>query len=253
MIKIEITDPHLMDKQALQETAKYLMGLSGGVLVFPDYPQQIGRVNRAQQPLNIDEEVPEEQDATEIPEEPVADDDTQFKKDLAQYGAGKPHKVIIDEAPVVQEEPAPVLSAAEVFARIRTAASVELDVQGMPWDRRIHSGAKTRTKDGCWKKLRGTSETMIKTVEDELKTVQNIPVPPVASDVPASPASPVEKTFADFMTLITSAITAGKLTRQQAVDALQPFGIPSIAVVATRPDLIPSVMQAMEKAINETF
>lgn len=51
------------------------------------------------------------------------------------------------------------------------ASGVELDIHGLPWDARIHSGGESRKNaDGSWRKRRGLNDpAMVKRVEDELR------------------------------------------------------------------------------------
>jgi hypothetical protein len=123
---------------------------------------------------------------------------------------------------------------------------VELDIHGMPWDIRIHARTKTKMKDGSWKKLRGVGPATVKTVEAQLTNVQNIPAPP-PSALPATESAPG---FTDLMTLVTKAITEGRLRRDQVTEVLKPFGVPSLPLVSTRLDLIPAIMAALNGVIN---
>ena len=45
----------------------------------------------------------------------------------------------------------------------------ELDVNGLPWDKRIHSGKPTKNADGSWKKRRGVDDETFEKVVAELK------------------------------------------------------------------------------------
>ncbi len=126
-------------------------------------------------------------------------------------------------------------------------SKIELDSKGLPWDSRIHARTKTKNKDGSWKGLRGVGPKMLDKVEDELKTIQEIPVIP---SIPLPPEAP-PKDFAAFMTLVTTNITNKKIEKVDVNKVLSHFKIPSIPVVATRPDLIPAIIMALEELINE--
>lgn len=52
-----------------------------------------------------------------------------------------------------------------------------LDVDGIPWDERIHSTNKTKTDDGRWRRKRGIDNDEYKRVVAELKLAQAGPVP----------------------------------------------------------------------------
>ena len=258
MIKLEITDPHLLDKKALQETAIYLMALSGGKLVIPsdeqmvaglqakadELAQHIGRVERkpyiapALVPLSIDDQLDMQQLAG-------TSDDLGIEEEFIPV----PAESVCLHAPTAAEVFNPVNSL-NIPAAPRPV--VDLDTEGLPWDLRIHARTKTKMKDGSWKKLRGVGPEVVKRVEAELKGVQSIPVPPV---VPVPPVAvgqaPVAVPgFTDLMSLVTRSITGGTLKRDQVVEVLKPFGIPSLPLVSTRLDLIPAIMLALEGVIN---
>ena len=162
-----------------------------------------------------------------------------------------------------------------VYAEENYRYGVEIDTGGLPWDSRIHTRTKTKTADGHWKKQRGVGGNVVKKIEEELRAAHGIPSPVVLTPVapapqvtavpsvapephvvltppPPPPFPNQEKApdFADLMTIVTAAITAGRLTRDQVVDVLEPYGIPSLPVVATRPDLIPGIVHALQGVIN---
>ena len=266
MIKIEITDPHLLDKKAIQETAKYLMALTGGQLVIPEaMPTEKQMIAGLQAKA---QELADVYAAKKVTPEPLSIDDRLDMQQIAGVAFDEPliEEELIPVPAEVVNIPAP--SAAEIFNPVNglnlppiPKASVELDTQGMPWDIRIHARTKTKMKDGSWKKLRGVGPNIVKQVEAELKAVQNIPAPPPSVAVPVPPvtAAAVQAPaiavaavpgFTDLMSLVTKSITEGKLKRDQVVEVLKPFGIPSLPLVSTRLDLIPEIMLALEGVIN---
>lgn len=54
---------------------------------------------------------------------------------------------------------------------------VELDADGFPWDGRIHSSTKAKIKSGQWKIKRGVDDSVIKSVEAELRAVLGTSAP----------------------------------------------------------------------------
>ena len=79
-------------------------------------------------------------------------------------------------APVVEstsvEEELPDLSQdepKEVKSDSLVEEQNELDVNGLPWDKRIHSGKPTKNADGSWKKRRGVDDATFEKVVAELK------------------------------------------------------------------------------------
>jgi len=81
------------------------------------------------------------------------------------------------------------------------ATGVEVDSEGLPWDKRIHSTPATRTKngEGPWRAKRGVEDALKASVEAELRQVMGAPVPPpppapapvAAPAVPPAPLPPV--------------------------------------------------------------
>lgn len=62
---------------------------------------------------------------------------------------------------------APTSSAPTSTASV---AGIELDAEGLPWDKRIHSDAAERkTQKGVWKKRRGVQDALVAQVEAELR------------------------------------------------------------------------------------
>lgn len=67
-----------------------------------------------------------------------------------------------------------------------------LDKNGLPWDSRIHSAAKTFNADGTWKYLRGVDrEVLVPQVEAELRgevaVAEEVEAPAVAPQAPVAP------------------------------------------------------------------
>lgn len=160
------------------------------------------------------------------------------------------------------------------------APTGERDSAGIPWDERIHSSTKGKNKDGTWSRRRNTPDQVFDGVMAELKAANTsrtgeaaqgaglvpppVPAPPTTSPVPSPPpvapaaSSPAPAgslidpksptAFPDIMRLVTSSQTAGKVTTEQVgnlllslgVDRPASGGLPSIAVLLSRSDLIPS-------------
>jgi hypothetical protein len=82
--------------------------------------------------------------------------------------AGVPVPSTVDEEKeelpdLLQDEPKEVKSDSLVEEQN------ELDVNGLPWDKRIHSGKPTKNADGSWKKRRGVDDETFEKVVAELK------------------------------------------------------------------------------------
>lgn len=87
--------------------------------------------------------------------------------------------------------PAPAASAA-------ASVSGDVDGDGIPWDARIHSEGKAKTKDGKWRLKRNVDEAVRSAIVAELKAAMGAPAAasppapatPAASPPPPAPSSP---------------------------------------------------------------
>lgn len=55
----------------------------------------------------------------------------------------------------------------------------ERDIEGLPWDRRIHSSSKARNADGRWRIARNVTPELVESVKAELRALVAAPVNPV--------------------------------------------------------------------------
>jgi hypothetical protein len=146
-----------------------------------------------------------------------------------------------------------------------------LDSAGLPWDKRIHSSSKAKVADGTWRKLRGVDEALVVTVEAELRAVQAIPVAPslpsfseridsfianytaavehmLPTPLPPVPQAPV--TFADLMKHITPMLVSGKLPQGKVMAIAAEFGLPHLAALGARPDLVAAVKARIDAEVS---
>lgn len=233
MLKIKITQPHLMDKQVLTKIANFLLELSGHAIAPVPRPSPF---QPTEQPPITPAPVP-----MPVPPPPVAN---------------VPRETIAD---VPRHNP---------FAPI--APGVEKDLNGLPWDGRIHSRTKSKTVDGLWRYMRGIDPAVVSQVESELR--QATGAPPIIEETYEAPVAPVFKgstagvgsggssatfdptlpptnDFPALMAKATNAVHSGKLTQARLLEIIQSFGLPSVAVTSTRPDLIPAIMVKIDEAI----
>jgi len=139
---------------------------------------------------------------------------------------------------------------------------VPLDSEGLPWDDRIHTSARSKIANGTWKLKRGGDPAQVAAVKAELKSLMNVPnvqvnngtflQPPISNAVPPPP--PVESliirdTFVDFIQDITEQLGSGKLTMGEITQCCSQVGIAAPNLLASRPDLIPTVATAISKII----
>lgn len=161
---------------------------------------------------------------------------------------------VFSQAPtnVVPLPPSPQTATATVPPP--PAGSVELDARGLPWDGRIHASTRVKIQDGSWRQKRGTDPAYVAQVEGELRGAQAAPAaPPPPPAVNAAPtpeqaanyAAAIEAatplSFPQLLQRITAAVSSGKFTQANVIEACNAAGVPSLPVLATRPDLVPSV------------
>ena len=114
----------------------------------------------------------------------------------------------------------------------------QLDSASLPYDVRIHAASRAKTQEGKWKKKRGVTAELVKTVEDELMKVMSIAaiIPPradLSDDVPT--------TYVDFLKKLSPKLIT-KLTTMDRVNAvLNKYNMSMMPMIAHRPDLIPQI------------
>jgi len=69
-----------------------------------------------------------------------------------------------------------------------TVVMAAMDINGIPWDERIHAGSKALNKNGSWKARRGVDDSVVKSVRAELEAITPV-VTPTLVDAPPPPAS----------------------------------------------------------------
>lgn len=151
----------------------------------------------------------------------------------------------VESSPAPSSAPTPPVAPTVEAA---PASSVELDKRGLPWDARIHSGAKSKLANGNWKLARGVDPVLVTQVEAELYRSRSAPAP-AATPVPPAP---MEDAPADFTTLVMRLSewqAAGRITKEQIAAAVNEHGIASLPLLATRPDLVPQVWSTVLKVL----
>lgn len=188
--------------------------------------------------------------------------------------AGSP---AISTPPTVFSPPAPP-SAPSVAGAPAAAGGVELDVDGLPWDVRIHAkgekGAKPKNADGRWRKKRGVDEALVAQVEAQLRQLMSTPAPnaqagaPVtpppappapAGTAPQPPAPPAPSapsvgaaptiSFADLAMRVGGATISGKVSQDEVVAMCAANGVASFALLVSRPDLLPAISTAFDQLL----
>lgn len=157
---------------------------------------------------------------------------------------------------------------------VALSADVELDVNGLPWDARIHAGTKAKNADGSWRYMRGVDkENLVPEVEAELKQAlaanqaageaepqqPSAPPPPPQATQQAAPPPPTttsdlkpveELTLADAVAEVAGYKTKQLLTDKQADELAQVHGLNQFMLLATAPNLIAKVMTDVRQVVN---
>lgn len=165
-------------------------------------------------------------------------------------------------APQAPTPPAPSAAPAPAVA----GGEVELDVDGLPWDARIHSDATERkAKTGKWKTRKNLPDGYKEQIEAELRGVPlqatapaapapaATPAPAVAPSAPspvatAAPApTPGGMTFPQFVQWAMGHTKAGRCNQTDVQLAVQEAGLTTVPDLAKRIDLIPQVMATLKR------
>lgn len=139
-------------------------------------------------------------------------------------------------------------------------SDVTVDAAGLPWDARIHSGAKTKLANGNWKLLRGVDPALVASVEAELRgdpkpapsaaepaTSTGAPPAPVAPPVsPPTPpaASAAPKPITNAAELV-AAVMDKRFTTDQVNAACRAVGIDNVASLLAKQDKLPEVLREL--------
>ena len=136
--------------------------------------------------------------------------------------------------------------------------NVELDENGLPWDRRIHASSKSRVSGNTWRYKRSLDETIKATVEAELRTNLIAPVTVslgAAEMVTAAKETEIEITGAPAMLAVgappitfvelTQKITAAKIPAEMIAAVISDVGLTGYPMLALRADLVPAVDAAL--------
>lgn len=125
--------------------------------------------------------------------------DTVIKRIAGVYGeqVGKPSPTFniteLVESQVLTDEPAIIVDAEQIAEQLPPAmkATLEIDVDGVPWDARIHSdAAEPKTQAGRWKKKRGVDTEEYDRITRELQLLASGKVGTDELPIPTLPVQP---------------------------------------------------------------
>lgn len=165
-------------------------------------------------------------------------------------------------APQAPTPPAPSAAPAPAAA----GGEVELDVDGRPWDARIHSDAAERkAKTGKWKTRKNLPDGYKEQIEAELRGVPTAPAAPAPAATPAPAAAPsapspvapaapaptpttaATMTFPQFVQWAMGHTKAGRCNQTDVQLAVQEAGLTTVPDLSKRIDLIPQVMATLKR------
>lgn len=238
MIKIEITDPHLLNDEILTKTANYLLSFvkqnSGQIIIPLDVltPGQSFTFERNADSINTIKE---------------------FDESLASY-ENKPVDHIKDFSP----EGMPGTYDTPEGIKKYNNSGIEIDNNGIPWDSRIHAKSKTKNTDGNWKLARGIDISLVDTVVNELLgKIPVVPSPPPLEKSSISPEIPKsmednfeQQSFDHFVSKLTQYLREGKTTRREVNQACETVGLENFTELQHVPELIPQVLKKLEEIIG---
>ena len=135
-----------------------------------------------------------------------------------------------------------------------TVSDVTVDAAGLPWDARIHSGAKTKLANGNWKLLRGVDPALVASVEAELRgapaPAPAVSPPPPPASIAATPyapppAPPAPKPITNAAELVNAVVAERRFTIDQVNAACQKVGIDNVASLLAKQDKLPDVLRQL--------
>jgi len=141
------------------------------------------------------------------------------------------------DAPPPEETPVP--EAPPVLTVVPPAPPTEpLDKDGLPWDARINSGARSFLKNGTWKLLRGVDAVVVAQVKSELAGMAR-PEPGPSVVPPAAPPVAEGKimTWAQLMLKISNAALEPAII----LAACKTHNVANIGILQDFPAIVPLV------------
>ena len=129
------------------------------------------------------------------------------------------------ESQVLTDEPAIIVDADQIAEQLPPAmkATLEIDVDGVPWDARIHSdAAEPKTQAGRWKKKRGVDTEEYDRITRELQLLASGKVGTDELPIPTLPVQPdLELPLVDLVQIKTEETPEGVTVPTTHVDLMK--------------------------------
>ena len=141
---------------------------------------------------------------------------------------------------------------------------IDLDSAGIPWDERIHSRTKSKTKDGKWKVKRNVDPEQSQVILGQLAEVAAIPSPILPPPPPLDVNPTVDRfippppkksggRYIEFMQWLTPLMAGGGISLAEVLSILKMNGVDNIPLLASRPDLIEGVETLIEEYMEKNI
>jgi Sec-independent protein translocase protein TatA len=159
------------------------------------------------------------------------------------------------------QTPAPGTTGPANYDTLRQppAASADVDSEGLPWDKRIHSSGKTKIAAGTWKMKKGVAAELVEQVKTELRLTHSATtgadstaaIAPPPAQAPAAPvvapppaATEPERYMVGENSFTAEELIAGGWSEDQVADL--PVAAPAAPTASTTTDwTFPDLIQAI--------
>lgn len=166
--------------------------------------------------------------------------------------------------------PVPPVPASDAQQDEGAPSDAQFDKTGLPWDARIHSRGRSMNANGTWRSKRGVDDATVAAVVAELRAVPGVPAATLADDVataeagfvwpftppgavppppPPAPAATVVSFPAFMKQYVPHIEPSGPITQAQLTAILVAHGVPNIALLSARTDLLPAVSAQLDTLI----
>ena len=249
MIKIEITDPHLMDKRTLRNIGVFLFAMAGDTIGLPPDETDATPRNGFTQNLtpeildNVTESINLENAIVETITDAMHRPD-ELNETKQTIDGRRGIKITHVEPGVDIEEELIHVPAERVYI---PGNGVDRDTDGAEWNSDLHSRTKTKTVDGRWKKKKVFGDKSPPVPSASLAAVFEPTTPPRAPIAPPPPPSlPGKPTFGQLIIKATSAVRSNKISQKDLNDAVKSLGVVSLPMLSGHDDKIEIIWNMLE-------